>query len=274
MQPRFNIERERHNRLFYKEYENDSCVLQFHSHIELYFVDFGEMELFVNGHHRLLSAGEMSVALSYDSHAYKTPVSSRSSVLIIPVYLCERFVEATKSKRASYPFITDRAAVARIKECIAALKRDGMNEIEQMGYLHVILGMVMDRIFLADREREPEPALASQMLVYVNESFKNDLSLDGLATRFGYTKAYISRWFSACIGIGFCRYLSVVRLKNALILLNEGGYSITDCALESGFGSMRTFYRVFRQELGCTPCEYLARRDKENSLEKIERKGQ
>ena len=87
MQPKFNIDRERHNKLFYKEYENDKCVFQFHSHIELYFVEDGEMEFWVGGHHRILRAGELSVALSYESHAYKTPAYSKSSVFIIPIYV-------------------------------------------------------------------------------------------------------------------------------------------------------------------------------------------
>lgn len=273
MQPRFNIERERHNRLFYKEYANDSCVLQFHSHIELYFVDEGEMEFLVGGHFRVLSAGEMSVALSYDSHAYKTPKGSRSSVLIVPVYLCEHFVEMTKSKKVSNPFITDKETVARIKAYLAELKRDGINEVEQLGYVYVILGIVMGSIFFEDGEHPTaEPALSSRLLVYINDNFKSDLSLDAIAGRFGYTKGYLSRWFSQSFGVGFCEYLSALRLKNALLLLHEGGRSITECAMESGFGSMRSFYRVFHREIGCSPCEYLSRLTRENSLEKIERK--
>lgn len=273
MQARFNIERERHNRLFYKEYENDSCVLQFHSHIELYFVDGGEMEFLVNGHYRALSSGEMSVALSYDSHAYKTPLSSRSSVLIIPVYMCEHFIEATRKKKVSYPFIVDPETVGRIKECVARLKRDRINEIEQMGYIHVILGIVMDSIFFEDGREAPEPELSTKMLIYVNDNFKNNISLDTLATHFGYTKGYVSRCFSSCFGVGFCQYLSALRLKNALILMNEKKRSITDCAFESGFNSMRTFYRVFYNEFGCSPGEYLDEREKYNLVEKIVRNG-
>ena len=257
MQPRFNIERERHNRLFYKEYENDSCVLQFHSHIELYFVDEGEMEFLVNGHFRVLSAGELSVALSYDSHAYVTPSYSRSSVLIIPVYMCERFIEATKNKKASYPFILDTSAVSRIKECISALKRDGINEIEQLGYIHVILGIVMDCIFFKDGEHVSEPAQSTKLLVYVNENFKNDISLSEVSARFGYNPSYISRYFKNCFNIGLNHYIKVIRLKNAVLLMQEDKHNITYCALESGFNSMCTFYRAFFEEFGCTPREYL-----------------
>ena len=106
-QPKFNIERERNNHLFFKTYRNDKCLFQFHSQIEIYFVDEGEMEMLVGGKARTLHAGELSLALSYDTHAYKTPTFSRSSALLIPAHLCEDFLVLTKGKKLVSPFITD-----------------------------------------------------------------------------------------------------------------------------------------------------------------------
>ena len=60
----FRIEREKQNFLFYKEYENDFSISGFHSHLELYFVDDGEMDITVNSHYRKLKKGEMCVVLS------------------------------------------------------------------------------------------------------------------------------------------------------------------------------------------------------------------
>ena len=272
MQPKFNVDRERHNKLFYKEYENDKCVFQFHSHIELYFVEEGQMEFFVGGHQRILNAGEMSVALSYESHAYKTPEHSRSSVFIIPIYLCEQFIIATRNRQASSPFITDSNIVLRIKECIEELKKKDINEITQMGYIHVILGIIMDSVFSDTSVQPHDTMIPSKMLLYINENFKSEMTLDVLATKFGYHKSYVSRYFKQCFRVGFCEYLSAIRLKNALILMNEQKHSITHCALESGFNSMRTFYRVFHEEFGCSPKEYLDRLAMNNRLEKIERR--
>ena len=34
--------------------------------------------------------------------------------------------------------------------------------------------------------------------------------------------------------------------------------SITECAFESGFQSLRTFYRAFEAEFGCSPRTFLA----------------
>ena len=62
MQPQFNIKREKNDCLACYSYTNDSCLLQFHSQIEIYIVDEGQMEMFVDGKRKTLSAGESSVS--------------------------------------------------------------------------------------------------------------------------------------------------------------------------------------------------------------------
>ena len=257
MQPIFNIVRERNNNLFYKSYRNDEGVFQFHSQIELYFVDEGEMEAWVGDKYRLLKAGEMSVALSYNPHAYKTPESSRSSVLIIPTYICEEFINAVKGKKATNPFIYKKDVVEKIKRCYEEIKRDGINSIEQLGYIYTILGIVMENIFFESGEEMKDPSLASNILIYINENFKNGITPSQIASRFGYSQSYISRYFKSCFNTTLIKYLTIIKLKNAIMLLHEGKNNMTYCALESGFGSMRTFYRAFCNEFGCSPKDYI-----------------
>ena len=257
MQARFNIDRERQNQIFYKEYMNDKCSFQFHSQIELYFVNDGEMDFTVNNHRRMLKKGEMSVSLSYDTHAYSTPEHSESSVFIIPVHMCEAFISATKNKKPKNPFICDADTVEHIKSLVEQIRRPDINEIEQKGYIYVILGILADRLFLTDSDTETDPTLSSRILRYIHENLNEDISLETLAAEFGYNKSYISRYFKSRFKIGFNKYLNTARLKNALMLLHEGKHSITECALESGFSSIRTFYRVFSSEFSSSPTDYI-----------------
>ena len=69
----------------------------------------------------------------------------------------------------------------------------------------------------------------------------------------------ISKFFKAKFNVTLVRYLTVIRLKNAVMLLHENKNSVTYCALESGFSSMRTFYRAFSEEFSCSPKEYFSR---------------
>ena len=171
MKAEFGFKREQNNTLFYKEYQNDKGIFHFHSQIELYFVDSGEMEICVNGYKRVVKKGEMSVSFSYDAHSYKTPKASKSSVLIIPTYLCEKLVNKIKGKRSTSPFITDKDAVKKIKSCISEMRENIDNEILRLGYIYVILGTVIGNISFKDREKQTDKELSSKILFYINETF-------------------------------------------------------------------------------------------------------
>lgn len=257
MQPRFNIERDRENSLFLRSYKNDFCLFQFHSQVELYFIDEGEMEIFVGGKLTTLRAGEVSVALGYDPHAYRTPSASRSSVLLIPQYMCEEFISATRGKRLESPFITDPTVVAELKMYYNALKDEGVGRIRQIGYVYTILGIIMDNMRFVDADIPTDTDLGSRMLFYINENYKSPITPATIAQHFGYNQSYISRYFKSCFGINLGKYLTVTRLKCAVLTLGEGKHDMTYCALESGFSSMRTFYRAFHAEFGMSPKEYM-----------------
>ncbi|MBQ9964301.1 MAG: helix-turn-helix transcriptional regulator [Clostridia bacterium] len=258
MQPEFGVKRERQNHLFYQQYENDSGAFHFHSQIELYFVDDGEMEVVVGNQQRVLTKGQMSVAFSFDAHAYKTPVQSKSSVLIIPPHLCEEYVKVMRHKRIANPFITDEETVKRIRAYYDEILKGTPNEITLLGYLYVILGIVMEHVGSQVSESEVEPELSARLLWYMNDHYQKDVTLPSLATVFGYSQSYLSRYFKSCFHIGINHYLTMLRLKNAILLMREEKHSITYCALESGFNSLRTFYRCFHKEFGCSPKEYIS----------------
>lgn len=256
----FGINREKNNTLFYSEYKNCYSRFHFHSQIELLFVDEGEMEILINNYRKTLKQGEMSVALSYDAHVYKTPESSYASLFVIPAYMCEEFINTIKHKRATNPFITDTAAVQKIKDCIREINKIEKNDIKLTGYIYVILGIVMENIDLCSSKESVNPELSAKILFYINENFKKDISLASIALEFGYSQSYLSRYFKSCFNIGLNQYITIIRLKNALLLMHEQKYNLTYCAFESGFNSMRTFYRVFFNEFGCSPKEYFKKK--------------
>lgn len=257
MQPHFNIQREKNNTIFYRKYRNDKCLFQFHSQIEIYFVDEGEMEMFVSGTTRVLHENQLSVALSYDTHAYKTPTSSRSSVLLIPPHMCEEFMNAVRGKRLRSPFITDPDIFAKLKQYYLALQDESVGHIQRLGYIYTILGIIMDHVKFEDADGPLNTDLASQILFYTTENYKNGITPSSIAEHFGYSLSYVSRYFKSCFGITLGKYLTIVKLKNAAMLMHEGHRSISYCAMESGFTSIRSFYRAFHEEFGCSPKDYV-----------------
>lgn len=261
MQIHFDIERERSNEL-YKEITNDNidgqCHFNFHSQIELYFVNKGEIDACINSERRVLKKDQMAVALSYDAHLFRSIGNSTSSILVIPPDICREFSLAVQKKKVKNPFICDEASVKQIKFFLNALRAESNNEVKHRGFLYIILGIVLENLFLENKEDANDTELSSKILFYLNENFQKEITLDSLSATFGYSKTYISRYFKKNFGIGISHYINILRLRNAMQLMRDGANTHTYCALESGFTSIRTFYRVFKSEFGCTPSDYFA----------------
>lgn len=256
MQATFGIERELENELHLIEYENGNGDFHFHSQIEICIVNDGKINALVNNKRKNLKQGEISVALSYDTHVYIPLTEAKFTVLIIPLHICEKFVSAIKNKKISNPFISDAAVTRKIRTYIDEFKATN-NEIKKMGYIYLLLGTVIESLCFESSSASMKTDLLSRLLLYIHENYNKDLTLSSLALTFGYNSSYISRYFKSCLNIGIIHYLNIIRLKNAINLMHEKKYSITYCALESGFNSLRTFYRVFNKEFHCTPNEYI-----------------
>lgn len=83
-------------------------------------------------------------------------------------------------------------------------------------------------------------------------------SLSSLASRLGVGPRQVSRLFRDELGTSFRSYLTQVRLDRARRLLAESDRSVLDVALESGWGSLASFYEAFRRHVGVPPSSYRA----------------
>lgn len=257
MKPTFGITREKQNELTLSRYEDLSgSQFHFHSQIEILLVDEGETEVYIGDKQGTVRDGEAAVALSFVPHIFRSRGKTRSRILFIPTYMCEELVEATQNKKATIPFIRDLNLCAKIKKCFDGLEGE-LNQMEKAGYVSLILGTIFRGLRFEDAEESTDTSLSTSLLMYINENYKNDISLSSIAGVLGYTPGYISGHFRSCFKISIGKYINTVRLKNAVLLMKTRKLSITECAMESGFSSIRTFYRAFTAEFGCSPKEYL-----------------
>ena len=54
-------------------------------------------------------------------------------------------------------------------------------------------------------------------------------------------------------GMTFTKYLNIIRIEKAVTLLLESQLSVTEVAQNTGFGTIRSFNRVFKELTGYTP---------------------
>ncbi len=87
------------------------------------------------------------------------------------------------------------------------------------------------------------------------------LSTSELARRNHVTPRALAKHFRAEVGIPLLDYRNRLRIEKFLAL-SGGDANLLEAALDAGFGSYAQFHRVFRQQMGVTPKEYLAQRQR------------
>lgn len=91
---------------------------------------------------------------------------------------------------------------------------------------------------------------------YIDAHRGEDMSVDQLAEMAGFSKFHFERLFKSCMGISCYQYITKRRLLLAQELLGDTSLTVMDVALQSGFFSLSTFNRVFKDTNGCSPTEY------------------
>jgi transcriptional regulator GlxA family with amidase domain len=80
-----------------------------------------------------------------------------------------------------------------------------------------------------------------------------------LARVSGVSEAHFARSFKEAFGVPPHRYLLTRRIERAVALLRDTDRAITDIAFETGWSSLGTFGRIFRDVTGASPGELRAR---------------
>lgn len=100
-----------------------------------------------------------------------------------------------------------------------------------------------------------EQALLST-LIHVQTNLTDDLSLETLAKRVGFSAYHFHRLFRDAIGEPVKEYVRRLRLEKAAYRLKVSEEAILRLALESGFKTHESFTRAFKRQFGITPNEY------------------
>ena len=93
---------------------------------------------------------------------------------------------------------------------------------------------------------------------FIAEHCTEDLSLEMVADRAGFSKYHFSRLFKKFTSVSYYRYLNQKRIETAERMLTHPEHSVTEVALSCGFNSLSSFIRMFKSIKGCTPSEYRA----------------
>lgn len=97
----------------------------------------------------------------------------------------------------------------------------------------------------------------ADILRYLETHFET-LTVEELATRFGYSTRQIIRIIHSVTGKSFSQIQTELRMQKAARMLTSGTASMENVSAETGFANLSSFYRTFKKYYNCTPKEYAA----------------
>jgi two-component system response regulator YesN len=93
-------------------------------------------------------------------------------------------------------------------------------------------------------------------LSYIQEHYKDDLTLQKVADFVYMSKNYFSEQFKRHTGYNFIDFVIRLRIHHAKHLLETTNLKVIDIGLQSGFHSPKHFLKLFKRLEGNTPAEY------------------
>ena len=122
-------------------------------------------------------------------------------------------------------------------------------------YLLEILLHTMRRIEGAETA-SPDAGISAYISRYVEEHYREDISLSALADRMHYSLPYVSRRFREETGVSFLRYLQNYRVMQACRLLASSDRSLPEISEAVGYSDVKFFSSLVRRETGLSPSEF------------------
>lgn len=254
-----------------------------HKEIEIIYVLEGEMDIGLNNRIYPMETGDILLVGMGDVHYFLTsPVRSNRIIIQFDLSMMEYVSSAFQDRRFKAPFIRKNPGVGEpdgfwpvpeqvihhlLEEQILTLyteyqKKSEGHKLAVMARLYDLLTIFlryipMEEISVWEKTKHlKELDRLEQVFNYVEKNYTRPLTLREVSAVANFSVYHFTRFFKEITGLTFLQYLNSYRIAKAVKYLAQTADSITEVAFKSGFDSIKTFNRVFKQLKGCSPTQY------------------
>lgn len=230
----------------------------FHSHIEVAFCFSGKQHLKIGETVYTMKKGDTVVIFPNEAHEYIKCDPPCDEPTEIVAFICNaKLLSEIAPQIVSHLPSTPHLSADKIsRDTVAAFRNitKATSEIELLGWTCIILSNLLNNLCLVPTDKNPE--LPSKITSYINNNFKEKLTINHIAKVFGYHPSYIAHLFCDRLKIPFRTYLGAVRSEYAASQIQTTDKSLTEIAYDSGYDSLNTFCRSFKKHFSKTPSQY------------------
>lgn len=141
---------------------------------------------------------------------------------------------------------------------------------EMFEFLSFLVTHFSNNLFIEDEDE----ARKHSILAYLHANYAEDLSLQMIADKFNITPQYFSKYFKETFQRTFLKFLTEVRVEQALVDVVNTTDTMLKIALDHGFPNQNSFSKAFKEIYGDNPAEYrrthFKETEKQESIDSLE----
>lgn len=221
-----------------------------HQCFELIIIRSGQMQLTVDNNTYCLKKNEAALLFPHQIHSLESEASEHMLCIFSPQLVQTYTTETLGTIPKNNKFLPDTYLINVLDHMEAE-----STATEKKGILYSFCGQFDKNAVYISRQSDSQKILY-KIFDFVEHEFKNDCTLKKLSESTTYDYSYLSRLFRKTVGISFNTYVNHYRLSHACYLMENSDSSILQCALDSGYISLRSFNRNFKEHFGITPAEF------------------
>ncbi len=228
-----------------------------HKYIEILYVYSGEQHIKIENMVYCVKEGEAIIIFPDMIHSYFKAEKEKADELLLmcdPKILNPLF-PSFKEYKTDNPIISKENINEETLFALNHIKPDDSFEIK-FGWTCIILSNIIGTLILNKDSRMPIQDITYKITGYIENNFTENITRESLAKMFNVSIYYISRIFKNKFKMNLRSYLGLIRTEYAAVLIRTTNRTLTDIALESGFDSIRTFNRVFKDIYGISPSQF------------------
>ncbi len=227
-----------------------------HKELEIIYVIKGESHLFIDNNYMTISDGDLFVCFPNQVHCYERSESGQYYLFTIIPDCCFGIKDLLYDNVPGKNILRldENDEVLRILS--EAVRYQGeYKDTYYAGLINHALALMLPKLSLTPRIKSNTATLQS-IINYCSLNFARELTLDDIADDLHLSKYHISHLLNKKLGISFTGYINLLRINDSCELLRKTDKSIASISEEVGFGSIRSFNRVFAQIMHMTPYDY------------------
>ena len=228
--------------------------MHYHTSYELYYLEMGSREYFVEDKLFSVAAGEFVLIAPGKLHRTGGEQCVRTLINFTKEFLC-RYLAPDAVEQMLVCFENPKIVPTERQQggCKQLLRRLAASADETEFAL--TLGLLLLTLGRCGSE-EIENDYVSTVVEYINGHFAQITSIGQIAEAFFVSKYHLCRVFKNAMKLTIIEYLNQVKIKNARQMLEFSDREVGDIAELCGFNSVAYFSNVFKKITGMAPSEY------------------